>query len=243
HETEVSHEETENTDAIDTFEASAPGADILPQPELSGNEAAALFSNFTFFISREAPRHPIEFLLRAFGCHRVGWDAVFGEGAYTNNEADLRITHQIVDRPLVSSAEGTSIVTNAEEEGQLTQTVQSGRYIPGRTYVQPQWVWDCVNECRLLRPDLYAPGATLPPHLSPWMKPTSGQYDPRATLTEQEREGEDDIAEEDVEEAEDVEEQEAKGSDDEATTIDGGMDLANSDNTDGEEVEAVARNG
>ena len=243
HETEVSHEETENTDAIDTFEASAPGADILPQPELSGNEAAALFSNFTFFISREAPRHPIEFLLRAFGCHRVGWDAVLGEGAYTNSEADLRITHQIVDRPLVSSAEGTSIVTNAEEEGQLTQTVQSGRYIPGRTYVQPQWVWDCVNEGRLLRPDLYAPGATLPPHLSPWMKPTSGQYDPRATLTEQEREGEDDIAEEDVEEAEDVEEQEAKGSDDEATTIDGGMDLANSDNTDGEEVEAVARNG
>src|SRR5205085_11212471 len=136
HETEVSHEETENTDAIDTFEASAPGADILPQPELSGNEAAALFSNFTFFISREAPRHPIEFLLRAFGCNRVGWDAVLGEGAYTHNETDPRITHQIVDRP-PSSPEDLSSITAVEEdgEGQVTQTIKPGHYVPGRTYV------------------------------------------------------------------------------------------------------------
>jgi len=246
HETGANHEENENFEAIDSFEASAPGADTLPQPEISGNEAAALFSDFTVFISREAPRHPIEFLLRAFGCNRVGWDAVLGEGAYTNNEADPRITHQIVDRPLVSSVEVSSITTGQAEEGQPTQIVKPGHYILGRTYVQPQWVWDCVNEGRLLRPDLYAPGATLPPHLSPWMKPISGQYDPRATLAEQEREGEDEIAEEDVEEAseaEDVEEQEAEGSDEDAAAIDGGMDLANSDDTDGEEVAAVARNG
>ena len=242
--TEGKAEDIENTEAIDTFEASAPGADTLPQPEISGTEAAALFSDCTFFISREAPRHPIEFLLRAFGCHRVGWDPVLGEGAYTNNEADPRITHQIVDRPPVSPAELPSITASQEDEEQITKTVKPGHYIPGRTYVQPQWVWDCVNEGRLLRPDLYAPGATLPPHLSPWMKPTSGQYDPRATLAEQEREGEDDIAEEDVEEAsgpDSGKESEAEASDEEENAVNGGMDVANSEDSDGEEIEAVAR--
>ena len=104
-----------------------------------------------------------------------------------------------MDRPPVSP-EDLSSITAAPEDGE-GQNIKPGHYVPGRTYVQPQWVWDCVNEGRLLRPDLYAPGATLPPHLSPWVKPTSGQYDPRATLAEQEREGEDDIADEDVEDA------------------------------------------
>jgi len=62
--------------------------------------------------------------------------------------------------------------------------------IPGRIYVQPQWVWDCINQFRLLRPDLYAPGATLPPHLSPWVKSKPGAYDPTKALVEQEKEGE-----------------------------------------------------
>jgi pescadillo protein len=240
-------DEDENTEAIDTFEASAPGADTLPQPEISGNEAAALFSDFTFFISREAPRHPIEFLLRAFGCNRIGWDAVLGEGAYTNDEADPRITHQIVDRPPISSAEVPLMMAGQEDgEGQITESVKPGHYIPGRTYAQPQWVWDCVNEGRLQRPDMYAPGATLPPHLSPWMKPTSGQYDPRATLAEQEREGEDDTADEDVEEASEAEsgeKVEAEVFEEEETAVDGGMDVANSDDSEGEEIEAVTRNG
>jgi pescadillo len=246
-ETEGNPEDHENSEAIDTFEASAPGADTLPQPEISGNEAAALFSDFTFFISREAPRHPIEFLLRAFGCNRIGWDAVLGEGAYTNNEADSRITHQIVDRAPLSSAEFPAITAGQEDgEGLITQTVMPGHYIPGRTYVQPQWVWDCINEGRLQRPDLYTPGATLPPHLSPWMKPTSGQYDPRAALAEQEREGEDDIADEDVEEgseAENGEELKADASEEEEITVDGGMDVANSDDSDGKDIEAVVQNG
>ena len=248
-ETEAKGEDTENTEAIDTFEASAPGADTLPQPEISGNEAAALFSDFTFFISREAPRHPIEFLLRAFGCNRIGWDAVVGEGAYTNNEADPLITHHIIDRPPVSPPELASIMAAQEDgEGQISQTVKPGYYVPGRTYVQPQWVWDCVNEGRLLRPDLYAPGATLPPHLSPWMKPTSGQYDPRATLGEQDREGDEDIPEEDVDDVDDVseaehgEELEAEAIEKEETAVDGGMDVANSDDSDSDEIEATMLN-
>jgi len=172
-------EEVEEGANVDKFQVAAPEGDELPQPEVSSNEAAALFSNFTFFISREAPRHPIEFLLRAFGCKRIGWDRVLGEGAFTFDEADPKITHQVVDKPVPAASNGEQ------------STAKPGYIVAGRIYVQPQWIWDCVNEAKLLRTDIYAPGATLPPHLSPWMKPVKGQYDPRATLEDQQLEGED----------------------------------------------------
>ena len=92
-------EEEQLTDTIDKFEPAAPGGDILLQPSYSATDPSTLFSNFTFFLSRETPRQPLEFILRAFGCKRIGWDAVLGEGAYTHNELDPAITHQVVDRP------------------------------------------------------------------------------------------------------------------------------------------------
>jgi pescadillo len=186
---EVAQED--GNDAIDAFETTAPEGDTLAQPDVDGDQAASLFSDFTFYISREAPRHPIELLLRAFGCKRVGWDPVLGEGAFTNDETDSRITHQVVDRPSLpeaTSAEGAE--DRAQRDGSVSKSLRPGMRVPGRNYVQPQWIWDCINEGRLLRPDLYAPGATLPPHLSPWVKAAPGQYDPRATLAEQEPEGE-----------------------------------------------------
>ena len=47
-----------------------------------------------------------------------------------------------------------------------------------RSYVQPQWVFDCVNLRRLLPVDDYSPGASLPPHLSPFIEEGSGDYVP-----------------------------------------------------------------
>lgn len=188
----------EVNDAIDTFEPTGEGADILPQPQLSGSEAATLFAPFSFFLSRETPRQPLEFILRAFGCKRVGWDVVLGDGAFTHNENDTSITHQIVDRPPVTQIDFSECQTLNKEElngGANSQAPRPGGRIPGRIYVQPQWVWDCINQAKLLRPDLYAPGATLPPHLSPWVKGTKGEYDPSAPLIEQEREGEAEEAE------------------------------------------------
>ena len=199
-EDQVVEEQEENVDIIDKFEPTAPEADTLLQPELAENEVASLFSQFTFFISREAPRAPLEFILRAFGCKRIAWDAVLGDGAFTNDEADPRITHQIVDRPPLPESSHPAIPNASYNGDGVVQKIRPPTRLPGRTYVQPQWVWDCINEGRLLRLDLYAPGAVLPPHLSPWVKPTKGAYDPRLSLAEQEAEGEDEIiAEEDEE--------------------------------------------
>ena len=175
-------DEAPPTDAIDTFQPITQDADILPQPAPSTTQTSTLFAPFTFYLSRETPRQPLEFLLRAFGCTRIGWDSTLGSGAFTANENDPSITHQIVDRPPIS--------TPTIDEATGAMVSKGPMRMPGRTYVQPQWVWDCINEVRLLRPDLYAPGATLPPHLSPFVKPTKGRYDPTAPLAEQEREGE-----------------------------------------------------
>ncbi|CAG8228936.1 unnamed protein product [Penicillium olsonii] len=223
----------ENTDAIDRFETEAPEADTLPQPSMSGNEAGALFAPFVFYISREAPKAPLEFILRSFGCKRVGWASVLGGGAFTHDETDPRITHQIVDRPQLPQ-ESLPAIPDAE-----TSQVKPGSRIPGRTYIQPQWVWDCINEGKLLRADLYAPGATLPPHLSPWVKASRGAYDPRATLAEQEEEDEAENAAEASDSDEEMEDEpaveEKAASDDES--VDGGMDVAGTDDDESESEE------
>ena len=184
--------EPSSTTTLDQFVPIDSGADTLLQPSLTADPSAAarLFEPFTFYLSRETPRHPLEFLLKAFGCKRVGWDSsVEGAdpGSYCQDENDERITHQIVDRPdlPVQSAEVDN--EDGDEDGGAVVRKANER-VPGRIYVQPQWVWDCINTGQLQRPDLYAPGAVLPPHLSPWVKRKEGVYDPTAPLAEQEEE-------------------------------------------------------
>lgn len=175
---------------LDSFPAPIDAeSDALLQPSISASTAANLFEPFTIYLSRETPRHPLEFILRAFGCKRVAWDTVLGEGAYTSDEADRRITHQIVDRPNLPLP-AVPVEDEETAAANASKRLRPGERVPGRIYIQPQWVWDCINAGKLLRADLYAPGATLPPHLSPWVKPKQGEYDPTKSLAEQENEGE-----------------------------------------------------
>ncbi|KAL6904589.1 Pescadillo N-terminus domain-containing protein [Trichoderma evansii] len=186
-ETKAGDSEEANPDAIDKFEPAAPGGDILLQPSYNGTNPNSLFSNFTIYLSRETPRQPLEFILKSFGCKRVGWDAVLGGGAFTTDELDPSITHQIVDRPPIQASMDED---GDGEDNQTAQKLAANRRVPGRIYIQPQWVWDSANDGELKEPHLYAPGASLPPHLSPFVRKVQGAYDPTMPLEDQETEHE-----------------------------------------------------
>ncbi|RVX08938.1 Pescadillo-like [Vitis vinifera] len=94
-------------------------------------------------------RESLLFVIPAFG-GVVSWE---GEGA-PFKEADQSITYQIVDRP--------------------TQ----GHIFLSREYVQPQWVFDCVNARIILPTDAYMVGRVPPPHLSPFIDNEAEGYVP-----------------------------------------------------------------
>lgn len=56
-----------------------------------------LFKGLKVFLNREVPRESLVFILRCFGAD-VSWDKLLFVGA-TFDECDETITHQIVDRP------------------------------------------------------------------------------------------------------------------------------------------------
>lgn len=64
--------------------------------------------------------------------------------SFLEKDDDKEITHVIVDRPSLNTI------------------------IQGRKYVQPQWVFDCLNSKKKLNEEEYAPGIELPFHLSPF---------------------------------------------------------------------------
>jgi len=101
-----------------------------------------LFKNCVFWISREVPKDSLEFVIKSFG-GQVVWE---GEGSFIKEEKNETITHHIIDRG--------AMVSNPIVE---------------REYVQPQYVYDCVNSKVLLPVDKYGPGCKLPPHLSPFV--------------------------------------------------------------------------
>ncbi|KAK7934087.1 hypothetical protein WMY93_004983 [Mugilogobius chulae] len=158
-------------------------------------KAKKLFEGLKFFLNREVPRESLAFVIRCFG-GEVSWDKSVCIGS-TYDVTNETITHHIVDRPSVDK-----------------------QYI-NRFYIQPQWVYDCVNAKILLPVEDYFIGVTLPPHLSPFVEEKEGDYVPPEKLkiiamqqghklvNEGEEENEDsDQDEQEEEEDEDAEEEE-----------------------------------
>lgn len=94
------------------------------------------------------------FLLPQASWEQVSDDGKVSASAYPMSETT--ITHHIVDRP----------------------KLLNGHHFEGRVYVQPQWVYDCVNAKKLIPIEPYTMGAILPPHLSPFVEYQPGDYVP-----------------------------------------------------------------
>jgi pescadillo len=115
----------------------------LPKTSVDSS-CTGIFANMTFFLSREVPRHSLALLVQNCG-GSVGWEALDASSPIT--EDSPAITHQIIDRPNLA------------------------KMYSDRIYVQPQWVFDCLNAGKCLDPAAYQIGAQLPPHMSPFVRP------------------------------------------------------------------------
>ena len=177
--------------------------DSAMQPE---EDISNIFKGYFFYLSREVTRPTLEFVIRSFG-GQVGWDAILGAGSpLTLN--DPRITHHVIDRPIPVSSDVDGTFTGPTSSSALVLSDLPGK----RAYIQPQWVVDCINLCKLLPTDLYAPGKILPPHLSPFVDVrdvrAQGGYIPLEAASEAAVEGEGETGEKStMSEEEEVEEE------------------------------------
>jgi pescadillo protein len=146
--------------------AALPTLSQLATSSAATSALTSLFAPYKVYLSRSVPRQTAEFILRSFGCAQVGWDTrSMGEGADFTDPTDPGVTHVIVDRP--AGSDGAFVF---EEGGALP----AGQ-VEHRTFVQPQWIVDSLNDGRLKPAGDYAPGGVLPPHLSPFGK-EAGSY-------------------------------------------------------------------
>eukprot|EP00658_Telonema_sp_P-2_P080608 TRINITY_DN8054_c0_g4_i1.p1 TRINITY_DN8054_c0_g4~~TRINITY_DN8054_c0_g4_i1.p1 ORF type:complete len:527 (-),score=151.08 TRINITY_DN8054_c0_g4_i1:289-1869(-) len=170
----------------------------------SHSEGTSIFKDCTFYLGREVPMESLLFVISSHG-GQVYW----GDHPILEPQARPDITHQIVDRPkLLAPA------------------------IDGREYIQPQWVYDCVNAKMLLPTFEYAVGASLPAHLSPFVDNDAEGYMPERSRYLRQLKGE-----EDPEEQEDADAEEGEA-EDEAEDEEEGEEEGEEEDEDEEEVEA-----
>jgi len=172
-----------------------------------------LFKGCKFFLGREVNREVLVFLIRSCG-GEVSWHSTLAVGS-TFLEEDASITHQVVDRPAIQN----QILT--------------------RTYLQPQWIFDCVNARLLLPTKSYFPGNPLPPHLSPFVEEREGDYVPpeKRNLLELQSgvSGESRREEEDEEDSDGVEDEEGEDEEESESEVEGDADQEPEDDDDDDE--------
>lgn len=127
--------------------------DEAPEMEIeqAANEGSKLFEQCVFYLSREVPTTSLVFVITSFG-GQVLW----GDHPVLNHQANQSITHHVVDRPKLQ-----------------------GEAVENREYIQPQWVYDCVNNGTLLPTFEYQIGHELPAHLSPFVDDDAEGYMPQ----------------------------------------------------------------
>lgn len=169
-------DEEDTTNTVDEFKAAGNGAEdddntvTLAKIQAASNATSDLqnlFKNQKFYLSRETPRYALEFMISSCG-GQVSWDPSVGLNP-PFPESDETINYQITDRPSVSNR------------------------VLGRTYVQPQWIADCINARKIVKASLYEPGNTLPPHLSPFVEVKEGDYVPETGLESEDEEEEENV--------------------------------------------------
>lgn len=183
---EEAEEENVEEVELDEFEDKNKNTgDVLQQPQQYDSAVAHLFDKFIFFVGREVPLDILEFLILSCGGQVISELTIDELKMNGEDVSDLpldKVTHQIVDRPKVLGK------------------------VQGRTYVQPQWVFDSLNKGSLCPVNDYLPGETLPPHLSPWGDADGYNPDEKVEKPEEESEEEEVSDDEEVEADEDDEE-------------------------------------
>ncbi|KAI8048957.1 Pescadillo N-terminus-domain-containing protein [Gilbertella persicaria] len=173
-------DEEEEATNVDEFKSAAPEEDNtvtlakIQAATHATSDLQNLFKDQKFYLSRETPRYALEFMIRSCG-GEVSWDPSVGLNP-PFPESDESITYQITDRPVVRNR------------------------VLSRTYVQPQWVADCINARKIVKPSLYEPGAVLPPHLSPFVEAKEGDYVPHNNVESDEDEEVEEMVEKEEEE-------------------------------------------
>ncbi|WRT67299.1 uncharacterized protein IL334_004267 [Kwoniella shivajii] len=163
----------------------------------TSKQQTLLFSPYTFYLSRETSSRTWEFVIRALGGKVV--TSLTAPSPTDSPNADS-ITHVIIDRPITA---------------ERMREMESGRKW---TWIQPQWVADCVNKQKIISSEGYNPGQLLPPHLSPWdgegdvYRPWLEESENKAiAAAQEEQDAEEDVIEQDaqVESADEEEEEES----------------------------------
>ncbi|KAL6494782.1 hypothetical protein OROGR_031582 [Orobanche gracilis] len=138
----ISSEQTDQLEGAKLDESELRLAQL--QQQLPSNEPGALMHLVEDVANEDedgntgmVPRESLLFIIPSFG-GTVSWE---GEGA-PFEESDHSITHQVVDR-----------------------RTQEHKFL-SREYVQPQWVFDCINARIILPTDKSVVGCVPPPHWS-----------------------------------------------------------------------------
>eukprot|EP00966_Prymnesium_polylepis_P236175 5462070-Prymnesium_polylepis.1 len=162
--------------AIATLDEAVEHSVLAQAPPSDAVQLHGLFCGCTVFCGRETPVATLEFLILATG-GRVGWE---GETSPLSHD-DESITHQarpnqVASRTLypVNNADFCSASCHTKRWQVIDRPQMLGSPVASREYIQPQWVFDCINARKLLPPQRYRVGVKCPPHLSPFIDGAEG---------------------------------------------------------------------